>query len=795
MIIVKTSSDSGTKWVDTRFLYRKNFTIPITHIYDNLTNFPLLLDIFDSDLKNNTSFEDPHLLFTNKYGQILPYEIELFDPEYNETHCHLITWVKTNLTIQDNNILWMYYGIDSREVQDNRGLVWSDQYQGVWHLSENSGTRYDSTNNNLDLNPQNYDNDEVTVGIIGMANELDGLDDYLETYRTPNETKLGGKANKTVSMWVLTREFNYGGLVEFGQLATRRFFSLYTQNFINGWKADWWGASDTFNAPSLSTWVHLVITYNNGSLEIYANGELVANSTQLLNIGDKITLKFGIALNQSFSGTIDEIRISPNTLSQGWIKTEYMNQNNPSGFYLCGSQESDVTSPTINHFGIDNQTNRSINFYADLEDDYTAVKDVTLKINNSVYQMYQNLSGLWVYNFSSISYGNHFVYQILNASDFFGNSLDEPTEQREYTYLIDNDIPIVKALYFTVDNEEKPTNLTFISEIEEYGSGIDNVTLYYSFEEIKDNQTGTGASVNQFSSLIWSNVSMKQENVSEGIYLFSKTIPFSQNETNWKILYQIDIIDKCGNTNNKTLPFNPETASQALIIYDFKAPLVNPIITNELSEYIVVIITISSLILLFSGFYVKFVRKNQQFSVNSKALVQKSKHVSEKHIRKVIDDHTTGVVLSYFDQHKGPTPILSVPISLENESSTLMKLAVQSFSTCHFTHNYEKLSHAIFNYQYENSHKTINLKSFSYTFVIVRPEARGGVENLCISVLATEKVARMMLHFQDILEERVKRVQSLLDKDTEDQLTILNEMNEFRKMISQLFLTYKKIYR
>ncbi len=788
-----SSLTSNNRWVDTRFLFRKNFTIPISNIFGNLTDFPVLLDIYDKDLKNRTLFDNFHLLFTNKYGQILPHEIELFNPEHNETHCHLITWVKTNLTTTDDNILSMYYGINSSYAQNIPEQVWSSQYLGVWHLSENSGPRYDSTINKLDLSPQNYNKDEATIGIIGSADDFDGIDDYLETYKTPTEIGLNGKNNKTVSMWIYTREFTSRGLFEFGQFANRRFFSLRTQNKSNEWKADWWGASDSFTFPSENIWIYLVITYNNETLKIFANSELMVNSTQNLNTGEKITLRFGTTLNQSFSGKIDEIRISKNVQSEECIKTEYLNQKDPSRFYLPGNQEIDATAPTIHNFGINSQGKGSVNFFANVEDDYTTVKEVTIKVGESFFQMQQNFSGIWYYNYSPIYYGEQLVYQIVNASDLFGNFLSESSEEKVFEYLVDQENPKIKTLYFIINNERNPTNLTFYSEIEEYGSGIDNVTLYYYFEEISNNQTGIGASIVQADSLNWSHTLMDCENESEGIYLFRKTIPFLQNETTWKIIYQLYSTDKCGNINNNPFTINPENALQSIIIYNSVSTLDNPVI-KDLNQYIS-LITISFLIfLLFSGVYVKFIRKHHQFGIDPTFLLMKSKRVSEKDIKRVIDDHTIGIVLSYFDQHRGPTPILTVPISLETESNSFMNLAVQSFSTCKFSRNYEDLSHALFNYSYENSHKTINLKSISYTFVIVKPEARGGVENLCLSVLAVDKVARLLMQIPDILEERVKRIQNLLDKDTEDQLIILNEMDEFRKMISRIVLSYTKIY-
>jgi hypothetical protein len=790
---VSSTTFSSKRWADTRFLFRKNFTIPNSNIYGNLTDFPILLEIYDEDLKNNTSFDNFHLLFTNKYGKILPHEIELFNPEHNETHCHLITWVRTNLTTIDNNMLSMYYGVTTSDIQTNPEQVWTNQYLGVWHLSENSGTRYDSTSNSLDLSPQNYNNDEGTIGIIGGADDFDGDNDYLESYKTPIEIGLDGKKNKTISMWIYTREFTSGGLFEFGQFATKRFFSLRTQNSVNEWKADWWSTSNTFSFPSENIWIHLVITYNNETLEIYANSELMVNSTQNLNTGEKITLRFGTTLNQSFSGKIDEIRISKNTRPEEWIKTEYLNQKDPSGFYLMGNQEVDITAPIIHNFGINSQGKGCIDFFARVEDDYTAVKNVTIKIGASFYQMQQNSTGFWVYNHTPIYYGEHLNYQILNTSDYFGNFLSETSEEKEYIYLIDQENPEIKTLYFLKNNERNPTNLTFYSEILEDGSGIDNVTLYYYFEEIRSNETGKGASIIQSDNVSWSQVLMDYENESEGIYLFKKTIPFLQNETTWRIIFQIDTIDKCGNTNYNAFSNNPENASQSIISFNSIPTLDNPMI-NDLGQHISLIIISFLIFLMFSSVYGKFIRKPTRLGKNPNFLLLKSKRVSEKEIKRVIDNHTIGIVISYFDQHKGPTPILSVPISLENESNSLMNLAVQSFSTCKFSRNYENLSHAIFSYSHENSHKTINLKSISYTFVIVRPEARGGVENLSLSVLAYENVARLINQFPELLDERVKRIQNLIDKDTDDQLIILNEMDEFRKMISRIVLSYKKVY-
>ncbi|MHA1969012.1 MAG: DUF2341 domain-containing protein, partial [Candidatus Hodarchaeales archaeon] len=146
-------------WADTRFRYRKNITINQDQIFGNLTNFPLLVHLYDSDLKNILDDSRRDILFTDSKGMMLSSEIEVFDLDYNKTHAYLAAWVKTNLSQSVNTTISMYYGNSFINDQKNRDNVWEEDYCSVWHLEETTGTRYDSTNNNIDGNPQNYDND------------------------------------------------------------------------------------------------------------------------------------------------------------------------------------------------------------------------------------------------------------------------------------------------------------------------------------------------------------------------------------------------------------------------------------------------------------------------------------------------------------------------------------------------------------------------------------------------------------------------------------------------------------
>ncbi|MFX0209415.1 MAG: DUF2341 domain-containing protein, partial [Candidatus Hodarchaeota archaeon] len=394
---------SHSNWSDIKFRYRKKLSIPASQVAEDLINFPVLIDIFDIDLKNHAQSTGDDIIFTDDKGTRLAHEIEIFEINYNSTHSHFVVWVRTNLTTSENTNLFMYYGNDSITNQATPEEVWKNNFTSVWHLSEAQGTRYDSTSNNIDGSPQNYENDEASLGKIAGADALDGSDDYIETYTYPEDIGLGGKSVKTVSAWVYTNNFDGGGLIEFGQHATKGFFSLQTQSSENMWIGNWWGVNDTFNYPSLNTWVYLTIVYDGTTVYLYANSELQRNSSRNLNTGNKITVKLGSSNGNYFSGLIDELRISTAFRSPAWIKTEYLNQYDPDSFYSISTQQTDNNSPSIIDFGAESNHEEQLIFFATVIDDFSSVENVIISINDSLFNMAKNGSDLWVYHYSSVN--------------------------------------------------------------------------------------------------------------------------------------------------------------------------------------------------------------------------------------------------------------------------------------------------------------------------------------------------------------------------------------------------------
>ena len=162
-------------WWNHGWLYRKEIVIDYIMVDDGLANFPVLINITDSDLQSKAQTTGNDVTFTDYYGNQLNHEIEL----YNATSGHLVAWVNvTSLSSTVDTILYLYYGNPTRGSEENIEGTWNSNYLMVHHLNETSGSHYDSTSNNNDATAQNGINQDAT-GKIDGADSYDDTDDFL----------------------------------------------------------------------------------------------------------------------------------------------------------------------------------------------------------------------------------------------------------------------------------------------------------------------------------------------------------------------------------------------------------------------------------------------------------------------------------------------------------------------------------------------------------------------------------------------------------------------------------------
>ncbi|MFX1517528.1 MAG: DUF2341 domain-containing protein, partial [Promethearchaeota archaeon] len=355
----------GSNWGDYSFKYRKNITIDNTKIPSDLPDFPVLVVLYDRDLRYHTQAEGNDIIFKDSSNKLLNHELEHYEATYNTTHAFLVAWIRVPvLSSTMDTTISMYYGNSTIESQENATGVWGDNFAGVWHLTDLNGS---SSNSNDGTNQGSTDE----AGQIGRAQRFDGINDYIS---------LGvwdpgiGTGNYSISAWVRLDDtfnsFSSESMPIFGHYEHASYDMVLTfagtdnNHGSNGMlysKVE--GTTDnnyeyidstTTSWPG-NTWIHIVAT-NDRTNEVgviykdktgeggigFSIGNPTFSSTGNYSIGRIDLDQTYDDPYEAFSGVIDELRLYKGVLSADWITTEYNNQYDPMNFYTVGDEEGDL---------------------------------------------------------------------------------------------------------------------------------------------------------------------------------------------------------------------------------------------------------------------------------------------------------------------------------------------------------------------------------------------------------------------------------------------------------------------
>jgi uncharacterized protein (UPF0333 family) len=338
--------------------YRKPITIDNAKVpNNNQTDFPVLVDITDSDLAANAQSDGDDIYFTSSNGTTrLDHEIE----SYTSVSGRLTAWVEVpTLSTSEDTVLYMYYGNGSASSQQNPTGVWDSFSKGVWHLSDNAASTavLESTSNpNVGAAVANTDTKD-TEGKIGNALTFNGTNDHIlvtddnsldfttaftmEGWVKPNAGELDFSM---FSKWQLA-SYSYGMETANDGSGTASQIFIYTDANGDPNNADNCDFVSNAGAITPNQWTHVAIVYNSGSaFKLYINGSSFAGTaggtcgtvfagTSAVSLG-KIDTNSG-----RLAGLLDEIRFSSTPRSADWIATEYNNQNATSTFYQIGTAE------------------------------------------------------------------------------------------------------------------------------------------------------------------------------------------------------------------------------------------------------------------------------------------------------------------------------------------------------------------------------------------------------------------------------------------------------------------------
>ena len=342
-----TLDDAGTPdapFASSTWSFRKRITVASALTSSTLTDFPLLVSVTDMDLATKARADGADLAFFAE-DEITPLHFEL--QRWNGGA--LIAWVNIpTLSASSDTEIYLYYGNHNATSSASDGPRTWPTYKGVWHLDEEPGASqiYDSSAQQMHGTVTNGDSGSPisTIGIVGNAVKLDGVDDYLD---------MGTNSPVQDFVFTLSAWIN-------GEGANSRYVLDYSNNVVNPAKIslsldnglarikvrDELNVEvEVANGQDLrGAWHHIAGTSDGSTARLYVDGSIIG-MVSLAGMGTIATSIVSIARHESipeccwFGGEIDEVRYQPTGQSGAWIAAEFQNQSDPATYLQLGKEE------------------------------------------------------------------------------------------------------------------------------------------------------------------------------------------------------------------------------------------------------------------------------------------------------------------------------------------------------------------------------------------------------------------------------------------------------------------------
>ena len=551
-------------WWNSSWDSKISITIDSNKVEDNLTDFPIYLDMSDFPqffFDNVTSTGGDIRILNDDETIELPREIVNLTTGSNIGEIHF----KANLSTIENTTFYIYYNnsdATNYPVSGTYGAqnVWDKNYTGVFHIKTGDTIFNDSTSKGNDgtfVNNAGVNNAQSQVG--GSALELDGTTDYA-TF--PNDV-LHNKSVGTLSFWgrpeVLGPGFRYivgasahgGDELFYRVLGDGSVLSAVQNSYaFNNLPAGSWATGNWYYTANTWNRTHTLMYFNNTLVE--ANPFIAGspNNNSGARAGDSW---IGDAWDgEDWDGQIDEFRGSDINRSGEWMATEYNNQFSPSTFYTIGEEEYETfLFPNIT---LNSPQNRFNSSSQDMIFNITGWDETNL----TNVSLYGNWSGGWHLNETNTSGINDtfYIFPKTIADGYYlwaasGTDNDSQTTFTEnQTFLIDSIFPLVDYVAPTEINEENKSQTWIFVNVSLTETNFKNITF----------------------GLYWDNLTIVNitTRTTESLYQINWT-----DLPNGKFTYNVSVMDLSGNEN---------VTSNRNITLDTNNPLiefVSPTLAND----------------------------------------------------------------------------------------------------------------------------------------------------------------------------------------------------------------------
>jgi hypothetical protein len=339
-------------WAFSKRLFL-NTTTTGAAVTETVARFPVLIRLTKSNFDFGQAAGDGRdVRFAKQDNAPLPYEIERWDSAGGQAEL----WVKADTVYGANSthFITMSWGNASAgPMTDGSGVFdTANGFAGVWHMGPASGTiARDATKHHFDGTLS--DTAPVPApGAIGMAYDFDGVSNAILLKNTASSAlNFPQNGFYSISAWIFADTLDFTSTDSTYTTDMTVVSKDNCQYALKTRSADWEffeyashsGWQGTITPAAKRSWQFVVAVRQGTKQYLYVDGKCMVDSvTWLQPRGDARTTVCDVAIGKMpgkwfptnafdgpghyFNGKIDEVRISNVSLSPGWIKLCYMNQ-------------------------------------------------------------------------------------------------------------------------------------------------------------------------------------------------------------------------------------------------------------------------------------------------------------------------------------------------------------------------------------------------------------------------------------------------------------------------------------
>ncbi|KYK26674.1 hypothetical protein AYK26_07245 [Euryarchaeota archaeon SM23-78] len=289
---------------------------------------------------------------------------------------------------------------------ENPTGVWDNNYVGVWHMTETSGTRYDSTSNKNNLTPMN-----TTFSGTGVIAGATDFENNTQSYLMINDSDQTGldlnNSDYTFSFWFKPEDSVGDGYSFYDKGYPGVGGNCYGSewNDWEGWcisheNGGWESEVSSFDTEHYGVWAYYAVSFN------VSNGDMIFSRDGVFDAPDNMSTSppdndrpfdIGRKLDRPWlDGLIDEFRVSNTPRSNNWINMSYLIMVNHSDFVSYSDEETRqgyfvLNPPTGARLVLESNTSTDVTTSGQ-----TGIKKVLVGLNTTP----GNYSGILVLNFT-----------------------------------------------------------------------------------------------------------------------------------------------------------------------------------------------------------------------------------------------------------------------------------------------------------------------------------------------------------------------------------------------------------